>query len=193
MCLKYFADIKNSLTCFYLYKNDSRRAEEGTCWYYISRLFFCVASLRFCRMFYSTCSSGTAGLISICHQMVVTLLLSLVGAVDCWYCAGRKAPCCYTGDGTLWRSMKTELGSGVNLCLWDLLMGGCMFEGTPGTFCSLCVLLLSLEGLDSFSPLLFSLGSSILCLSRLCQMPRWTVCFFPQHRASTPLIFGLLA
>lgn len=27
MCLKYFADIKNSLACFYLYKNDSRSAK----------------------------------------------------------------------------------------------------------------------------------------------------------------------
>lgn len=29
MCLKYFADMENSLTCFYLYKNYSRSAEGG--------------------------------------------------------------------------------------------------------------------------------------------------------------------
>lgn len=44
----------------------------------------------------------------------------------------KKAPSCYTSDWILWRSVKTELGSGVSLSLWDLLMGGWMLEGTPG-------------------------------------------------------------
>lgn len=133
LCLKYFADIKNSLTCFYLYWNESRsECREGHLLVLHLQTILFLFYLRFCRMFYSTCSSGAAGLIRICHKVVVTLLLSLVSAVNCWYWAGRKAPSCYTSDGTLWRSMKTELGSGVSLSLWDLLVEGWMLEGAPG-------------------------------------------------------------
>lgn len=159
-----------------------------------------VLHLSFCRMFYSTCSSGAAGLIY--HKLIVTLLLSLVSSGNCWCCAGGKAPSCYTSDGTLCRSVAIELGSGVSLSLWDLLMEGWMLEGTPGSL-KLCWvqghILFSVcftafpGGFHFFFPLLFSLGSSILCLSRLCQMPHWTVCFFPQYRASTTLFFGFHA